>query len=107
MEHKTMIKKRNILLVYLFTLTTFGIYGIYWAVSTKNEMNRLGAKIPTGWLIIIPFVNIYWKYKYAEGFADHVKKDNQKWFWFILFFLLDIVMPAFVQSELNKIADSS
>ncbi len=70
-------------------------------------MNRLGAKIPTGWLIIIPFVNIFWKYKYSEGFADHVKKDNKKWFWFILFFLLDIVMLAFVQSELNKIADSN
>jgi len=107
MEPKKTVKKRNIVLVYLFTIITLGIYEIYWRVSTKNEMNRLGAKIPTAWLMIIPFVNFYWLYKYAEGFAEHVKKDDKKWFWFILFLLLDIVRPGFVQSELNRIADPS
>jgi hypothetical protein len=83
---------------------TFGLYGIYWMVSTKNEMNSLGATIPTGWLLIIPIVNIYWIYKYYEGFATVVKKDNNTILWFVLHILVGIVMPAIVQLELNKVA---
>ncbi|HLD39964.1 MAG TPA: DUF4234 domain-containing protein [Candidatus Nanoarchaeia archaeon] len=99
------IKHRNIFLVYLFTIITFGIYGIYWLISTKNEINRLGAKIPTAWLIIIPIANLYWAYKYCEGFAHKVKKDDNTVLWFILYVLVGIVMPAIVQSELNKLAN--
>jgi len=99
-----MIKHRNIFLVYLFSFITFGIYALYWTVSTKNEMNRLGATIPTAWLIIIPIANIYWMYKYCEGFAIYVKKDNNTILWFILDLFVGIIMPAIVQSELNKLA---
>ncbi|MBU0457684.1 MAG: DUF4234 domain-containing protein [Nanoarchaeota archaeon] len=96
------IKKRNVILVYLFTLITFGIYLIYWLVKTKVEMNELGAKIPTAWLIIIPIANIYWLYKYAEGFSTKLKKDNNAILWFLLFWLVGIIMPIMVQLELNK-----
>ncbi|GAI30384.1 unnamed protein product, partial [marine sediment metagenome] len=30
-------------------------------------MNAKGAQIPTAWLIIIPFVNIWWYWKFCEG----------------------------------------
>lgn len=99
-----MVKHRNIVLVYLFIIITFGIYGIYWTISTKNEINGLGAKIPTGWLLIVPIANVYWMYKYCEGFAQNVKKDNNTLLWFIVYLLANIVMPAIVQSELNKLA---
>ncbi len=99
-----MVKHRNILLVYLFSIITFGIYAIYWMVSTKNDINSMGAKIPTGWLIIIPIANLYWIYRYCEGFSQYVKKDNNTLLWFIVSILVGIIMPAIVQSELNKIA---
>jgi ABC-type transport system involved in cytochrome c biogenesis permease subunit len=99
-----MVKERNRFLVYLFSLITFGIYLLYWVVSTKNEMNRLGAKIPTAWLIIIPIANLYFAYKYCEGFSEKVKKDNNTVLWFILTIIIGIVMPAIVQSELNRLA---
>lgn len=99
-----MVKHRNIFLVYLFSIITLGIYAIYWMVSTKNEINSLGAKIPTAWLIIIPIANLYWIYKYSEGFSQQVKKDNNTLLWFIVSILVGIVMPAIVQSELNKLA---
>ena len=101
------VKKRNIVLVYLFLIITFGFYGLYWLVSTKNEMNGLGAKIPTAWLLIIPIANIYWIYKYYEGFSVNVKKDNHAVLWFIVHIILPIIMPAIVQSELNKLATPS
>lgn len=99
-----MVKNRNVFLVYLFSIITFGIYGFYWTVSTKNEMNGLGAKIPTTWLTIIPIANLYWVYKYCEGFSQNVKKDNNTLLWFVLYLFVGIVMPAIVQLELNKLA---
>lgn len=99
-----MPERRNIFLIYLFMLITFGIYGIYWWVSTKNEINELGADIPPGWLIIIPIANLYWTYKYCEGFSGYVKKDDNTILWFILYIVAGIIMPAIVQSELNKLA---
>ncbi len=99
-----MVKKRNIILIYVYTLITLGIYGIYWAVKTKQELNELGGDIPTAWLIIIPIANLYWIYKYCEAFATKVKKDDNTILWFILYVLVGIIMPAIVQSELNKIA---
>jgi len=101
------IKKRNVFLVYLFGIITFGIYFIYWLVKTKDEMNELGAKIPTGILIIIPIANFYWIYKYCEGFAVHVKKDNNTILWFVLYVFVAVIMPAIVQMELNKLAQKA
>jgi ABC-type transport system involved in cytochrome c biogenesis permease subunit len=99
-----MVKSRNIVMVYLLSMITFGIYGIYWTVATKNEINGQGAEIPTAWLIIIPIANIYWMYKYCEGFSEKVKKDDNTLLWFVLYILVGIIMPAIIQSELNKLA---
>lgn len=98
------IKKRDVVLVYVFSFLTLGIYAIYWIVKTKEEINSLGADIPTAWLIIIPIANLYFIYKYCEGFSLKVKKDNNPILWFILYILIGIIMPAIVQTELNKLA---
>ena len=98
------IKNRNIFAVYLLGIITFGIYFLYWYVQTKVEINSLGAEIPTAWLLIIPIANLYWMWKYYEGFAIQVKKDNNTILWFLLYFFIGIIMPAIVQSELNKLA---
>ncbi|MEM5772636.1 MAG: DUF4234 domain-containing protein [Candidatus Aenigmatarchaeota archaeon] len=88
--------------IYVLGFITLGIYFVYWAVKTKNELNELGAQITTCWLMIIPIANIYWLYKYAEGFAKVTKKESTI-LWFLLFFFIGIAMPAIVQSELNKL----
>jgi hypothetical protein len=95
--------KRSLLKIYVLGIITFGIYFIYWLVKTKDELNEMGAQIPTAWLIIIPIANIYWIYKYAEGFTKVTNKESTI-LWFLLFFFIGIAMPAIVQSELNKLA---
>jgi len=101
------IKKRDIVLVYLYGILTLGIYFIYWEISTKNEVNsEFKTDIPTGWLIIIPFANIYWLYKYTEAFVTKVKGDDDTALWFLVFLLAGVIMPWMVQSELNKLADN-
>ena len=100
------IKNRNIALVYIYGILTLGIYFIYWGISTKNEINdEFKTDIPTGWLLIIPIANIYWLYRYTEAFVTKVKGDDDTALWFILFWLVGIIMPWIVQSELNKLAD--
>lgn len=101
------IQKRSILILYLNIILTLGIYYIYWQYKTKNEMNEeFGGNIPTYWLIIIPIANIYWLYKYTECFVEKVKGEDDTVLWFLIFWLVGIVMPWVVQSELNKFADN-
>ena len=89
----------------LLTIVTFGIYGIIWTVKTKDEINSLGAKIPTAWLMIVPIANIYFVYKYAEGFAAYVLKDKNTILWFLLYIAIAPVAAILMQLELNKYAD--
>jgi hypothetical protein len=104
------INYRNPFAVFILPLITFGIYTIVWYVKTKNEMNAKGAQIPTAWLMIVPFVNIWWVYKYCEG-VDYVTGGETS---AILAFLVLILLGcvglatvgmAIVQSGLNKVAE--
>lgn len=98
------IKKRNPVFVLIFSIITFGLYAIYWAVKTKNEINSLGANIPSAWLLI-PMAHFYFWYKYAEGFSTYVKKDNNGILWFLLYLFLSPVAMIIFQVELNKLAE--
>jgi ABC-type transport system involved in cytochrome c biogenesis permease subunit len=98
------VKHRSLIFVFVMLIITCGIYAIYWFYKTKEEINSLGASIPTFWLIIIPIANLYWMYKYCEGFSEHVKKDNNAILWFILYIIISIIPTLIFQSELNKLA---
>jgi hypothetical protein len=98
--------KRSPLNVVLLTLITCGIYGIVWYVQTKEEMNRLGAAIPTAWLLIIPLVNFYWIWKYAEGVQLVTKGAQSAVTIFLLLLVCGIVGMPVTQSAFNSIATS-
>ena len=98
------IQERSLLGIYLLGFITFGLYFLYWEVSTKVEINRLGGDIPTAFLIIIPIANLYWLYRYCEDFAKYVKKDDNAILYFVLFVFLPIIMPIIVQDELNRLS---
>ncbi len=100
----SLIKHRNPVVVIILLIITFGIYGIVWTVKTKNEINSMGGQIPTAWLLIIPIANIYFWYKYCEGFSTHIKKDTMPILWFLLFVVISPVAMILVQIELNKFA---
>src|SRR5262245_49790393 len=98
------IKHRSPVAIIILTIVTFGIYGLYWFVKTKGEINSLGAQIPTALLIIVPIANIYFVYKYSEGFATYVMKDKNTILWFLLYLVVAPVAMILVQIELNKLA---
>lgn len=101
-----MVSKRSLLKMGVLLVITFGFYYFYWLVSTKNEINSLGAQIPTGWLLIVPVANIYFLYRYAEGFCHYVMQDKGAGVvsYFILVMLLPVVGIFVCQSRLNKLA---
>ncbi len=92
------ITQRNPIMVIVFTLITFGIYGIFWMYWTKNELNELGADIPTFIFVFIPILNLLWLYKYYVGFGKVT--DGSGLVAFILTFF--IVGYYYIQDCLNK-----
>ena len=98
------MKNRNPIVVALLTFITCGLYFIYWLVATKQEMTKLGASIPTAWLILVPFVNLWWLWRWSKG-VEFVTKGQ----WgaapaFLLCWLIAIVGAPLTQSYFNKIA---
>jgi len=101
----TIMEKRSPITVALLTIVTLGIYGIIWYVKTKREMNKLGADIPTVWLIIIPIVGLYWLWKYSEGVEKVTNGKLSAILCFILMYLVGFVGIAVVQDSFNKIGE--
>jgi cytochrome bd-type quinol oxidase subunit 2 len=95
--------KNSVAKVVILTLVTFGIYGIVWFVGTKDEMNKRGANIPTGWLLIVPIANLIWMWKWAGGVEKVTSGKQSQAIAFILVFLLSVIGMAIVQSEFNKL----
>jgi multisubunit Na+/H+ antiporter MnhG subunit len=101
------MKNRGIVGVILLPFVTFGIYTIYWFVSTKEELNQQGAEIPTAWLLIVPIANIFWMYKYFEG-AEKVtnQKVNAVIMLIISLFITPVISSALCQSAYNNLVAS-
>jgi hypothetical protein len=100
------MKNRSVVAVLLLSIITFGIYALVWIVKTKNEMNSVGASIPTAWLIIIPLVNIWWLWKYSEGVEVSTRNGLSSPIAFILLFVLGLIGMAIIQNQFNKVASS-
>jgi hypothetical protein len=97
------MENRSLVTVFLLTFVTFGIYGIYWHVKTKGEMNARGAEIPTAWLLIVPFVNIWWLWKYCEG-VEHVTGGKLSTVTaFLVLWLLGFIGMLIAQDAFNKV----
>lgn len=96
------MKHRSPIAVFLLPFVTFGIYAIYWEVKTKGEMNALGAEIPTAWLIIVPFVNIWWMWKYCEGVEKVTAGKLSGVLSFVLLLLLGTIGAAIIQDSFNN-----
>ena len=98
------MKQRSPVAVAIFGFITFGIYSLYWMVVTKGEMKERGADIPTAWLIIIPFVSIWWLWKYSQGVDMVTNSKMSGVLTFILLWLLGPIGDAIVQDSFNNIA---
>ncbi len=98
------MRQRSIPKMILLSIVTLGIYSVYWSVSTKNEMNRLGAQVPTAWLLIIPFVSIYWVWKYSQAVEQITSSKVSAPLAFVVEYFLGFIGDLIIQTEFNKLA---
>jgi len=98
------MKKRGVVSVLILFCITFGIYPLIYFYKTKEEMNTLGAGIPSYILIFIPFVNIYWMWKWCCGVEKVTNNTISGALAFVLLLCLSIIGVAIVQSKLNAVA---
>ena len=98
------MKHRSPIAVLLLPIVTLGIYYLVWYVTTKNEMNAKGAKIPTAWLTIIPIANFFWIWEFSKGVEVVTNKGMGAGVAFVLLLFLGTIGGAIVQSNLNKVA---
>ena len=98
------ITKRNPWAMVGLTIITFGLYMLYWLIVTKIELNEAGAEIPTAWLLIIPFGNLYFYYKFAQAFSQVVLKrgDEHTIEYFLLLLFLPLIGEIVCQIKMNK-----
>jgi hypothetical protein len=105
-----MIKRRNLLLMVLWSVLTLGIYGIYWYYQTSEEIIRTSGDkgSPVVWtlLLFIPPIHVlsFWFYSQAFGRLTHEK--NPSWLIFLLLVFLPIVAWIPIQLDLNELADT-
>jgi len=98
------MKKRSAFAVFILPIITLGIYGLVWYVQTKGEMNTRGADIPTAWLLIIPFANFYWLWRYSKGVEKVTSGASGAGGTFFLLLLLGPIGMAVTQSAFNKVS---
>ena len=94
--------RRDPIVLILLTIVTLGFYGVFWFYWTQNEMKAKGADIPTFFFYFIPFVNIYWLWKWSEGVQVATNRRMEGALAFLLVFLLGIIGGAIVQNAFNQ-----
>ena len=101
-----MVKERNIILVVLFSIITFGIYAIYWLYATSKEMSELGStEAPSPIMIIlifIPIANLVYLWKYSKATEQISEGRVNGIVYFIVWLVIGIVAMILTQLELNK-----
>lgn len=72
----TSFTQRSLLKTTLLTFCTFGLYDLYYLIITRKELNHAGGDVPSAWLLLVPFLNLYFVYRYAQSYAAIIKKDH-------------------------------
>lgn len=117
--YRAPIKKRNIALCILFTIITFGIYGIYWQICIVNDLNTASGRTQDtsgGVVFLLSLVTcsiygLYWLYT-AGNKVNIIKQrngmvadgNNGLIYLLLALFSAGIISYCLIQSELNNVA---
>lgn len=112
------MQKRDIVKCIIFSIITWGIYGIYWFIVLTDDVNRLsednstsGAMAFVLTLITCGIYGFYWAYQMGRKIYDYSVKNNMALsdnsvLYIILQLLgLGIVNYCLMQNDLNTIAE--
>ena len=120
-EHKLRrIYKRNVALSIIYTIITFGIYGIFWQFEIAKESNALSkndegfcpALVVFFTIITCGIYGVYWGYKVGKKhnlfYETHGEQDKDYNVIYLLLLLFNYLMPilslicyAIMQAKIN------
>ena len=105
------MKQRNIWVVLLLSVVTFGFYAIYWNCAFQNELKK-ETGLGFGWLghLLMSFVTfgiypLYWQYAAGKRLAKLGAEDRS--IIYIVLTLLGVgavVNPLLMQDQANKLS---
>lgn len=104
------MKNRNIALCIIFSIITFGIYGIYWFICLTNEMNMAtpddtyqtsGGMAFLFSLLTCGIYSFYWNYRMGQKIDSVKNGSNAVLFLILSIFGLEIVNYCIAQSFIN------
>ncbi len=79
------------------------IYTLYWSVSTARALRaKTGLGIPNSMLLLVPFANYWWMWRYGQAAEKYLKNKAQAVLIFILIALLGAIGNAIMQDYYNK-----
>ena len=52
------------MIVMLSAAVAAVVWHLVWLIKTKGELTKLGADIPSSWLLVVPLMNFYFLYRY-------------------------------------------
>lgn len=104
------MKNRNIALCIIFSIITFGIYGIYWFICLTNEMNMAtpddtyqtsGGMAFLFSVLTCGIYSFYWNYRMGQKIDSVKNGSNAVLFLILSIFGLEIVNFCIAQSFIN------
>lgn len=97
------MKRRSVLAPLLLPFVTLGIYSLVWLVKTKNEMNRLGATVPTALWMLVPLAYFWWLWRYCKAVEQVTVSRLGHWTAYLLCFFVPLVGHAIIQDAFNNL----
>ncbi len=100
------VRRRSGLAVVSLSVASAFAFCVVWLCQTRRDLNRLGARIPTPWLLVTPITALYFAWCWAEG-ARHVTAGRISTLSaFLALCLLGPLGMARLQERFNALSDS-
>lgn len=100
------MQRRSPWCVLGLAIASAGAFAIAWLCQTRTDMIRLGARIPTPWLLVTPVTALYFAWCWAEGVRQVTAARIPTLRAFLAICLLGPLGMAAIQARFNALADS-
>jgi len=103
------MKKRSIVMMFLLSIITFGIYPLYWYCSFQNQLKKNTGKGFGGFVhLVVTFLTfglyyIVWNYKAGRRLAELGAQDNSTLYLVLTLIGFSWLNMFLMQSQANQL----
>ncbi len=100
------MRRRSGWAVLALSFASAGAFAIVWLCQTRTDMIRLGARIPSPWLLVTPVSALYFAWCWAEGVRQVTAGRITTLRAYLALCLLGPIGMARLQLRFNALSDS-